>query len=259
MAAIQTDPQYKLRLSEDLRDRLRQASETNARSLNSEIIARLQWSFEAPTTRDPLTHILRPITEIEFVREIAEAGRGPSKAFAELRNELKAKHQELEEANKTIASLREEIAVLKSKTEGADASAIRAAAKAAAEQVVHNFENVIELLRFDISATKLGLPVPSSLPPEQRRDAMRRIMKEESDAELNKSDEHYAGVAASEDYYISGLGAAFHRWFASLPDPKPDFQEAQNMLIKEALIGRGFEPKHTGRKSVLPPRRKLDP
>lgn len=42
---IQTDPQYKLRMPPELRDKLKAAAEDNHRSMNAEIIARLQESF----------------------------------------------------------------------------------------------------------------------------------------------------------------------------------------------------------------------
>lgn len=39
------DPQLKLRLTEELRDRLKAAAEENARSMNAEIVQRLEFSF----------------------------------------------------------------------------------------------------------------------------------------------------------------------------------------------------------------------
>lgn len=43
---MQTDPQYKLRLPTDLKEKIKQASEDNHRSMNAEIVARLQASFD---------------------------------------------------------------------------------------------------------------------------------------------------------------------------------------------------------------------
>jgi hypothetical protein len=45
MATEQTDPQYKLRWPEELRDKVVKAAEENRRSINAEIIARLSVTF----------------------------------------------------------------------------------------------------------------------------------------------------------------------------------------------------------------------
>jgi len=42
---MQTDPQYKLRLPADLKEKIKKASEENHRSMNAEIVARLEESF----------------------------------------------------------------------------------------------------------------------------------------------------------------------------------------------------------------------
>ena len=41
---MQTDPQYKLRLPADLKEKIKKASEENHRSMNAEIVARLEKS-----------------------------------------------------------------------------------------------------------------------------------------------------------------------------------------------------------------------
>ncbi len=41
------DPQMKLRLPEQLRDQVAEAAGQNGRSLNAEIVKRLEWSFKA--------------------------------------------------------------------------------------------------------------------------------------------------------------------------------------------------------------------
>lgn len=46
-AMKQTDPQFKLRLDEDLKAALTAAAKQNQRTLSAEIVARLQASFEA--------------------------------------------------------------------------------------------------------------------------------------------------------------------------------------------------------------------
>lgn len=45
MSANQNDPQYKLRWPADLRDRIAQSAKTNNRSMNADIVARLESSF----------------------------------------------------------------------------------------------------------------------------------------------------------------------------------------------------------------------
>ena len=49
---MQTDPQYKLRLPADLKDKIKAASEENHRSMNAEIVARLENSFTPHKHRD---------------------------------------------------------------------------------------------------------------------------------------------------------------------------------------------------------------
>lgn len=46
MTTHQTDPQYKLRMPPELRDKLKDAAKENHRTMNAEIVARLQESFE---------------------------------------------------------------------------------------------------------------------------------------------------------------------------------------------------------------------
>ena len=46
------DPQMKLRLPEDLRERIRDRAEMNGRSMNTEILAALSGAF--PSSSDPL-------------------------------------------------------------------------------------------------------------------------------------------------------------------------------------------------------------
>lgn len=51
MSENQTDPQYKLRWSEDLRDKVVESAKKNNRSINSEITTRLANSFSAKHLR----------------------------------------------------------------------------------------------------------------------------------------------------------------------------------------------------------------
>jgi len=41
----QTEPQYKLRLSEELRDKIKESAKAHNRSMNADIVARLESSF----------------------------------------------------------------------------------------------------------------------------------------------------------------------------------------------------------------------
>lgn len=45
------EPQYKLRMPAELRDKLKKAAKESHRSMNAEMVARLQESFEETTTR----------------------------------------------------------------------------------------------------------------------------------------------------------------------------------------------------------------
>lgn len=44
---LQTEPQYKLRLSEELRDKIKESAKEHNRSMNADIVARLESSFTA--------------------------------------------------------------------------------------------------------------------------------------------------------------------------------------------------------------------
>lgn len=46
---IQSDPQYKLRLPERLRDKIKESASTHNRSMNADIVARLEDSFSGVT------------------------------------------------------------------------------------------------------------------------------------------------------------------------------------------------------------------
>ena len=46
MAPKQTDPQFKLRLTPELKDRIEQSAASMGRSMNAEILQRLEGSFE---------------------------------------------------------------------------------------------------------------------------------------------------------------------------------------------------------------------
>lgn len=54
MSANQTDPQYKLRWSEELRDKIQESAKQHNRSMNADIVARLEQSFSTPETTQSL-------------------------------------------------------------------------------------------------------------------------------------------------------------------------------------------------------------
>jgi DNA anti-recombination protein RmuC len=52
MSENQRDPQYKLRWSEDLRDKVSQSAKEHNRSMNAEICLRLEQSFETTQSQE---------------------------------------------------------------------------------------------------------------------------------------------------------------------------------------------------------------
>ena len=52
---LQTEPQYKLRLPEELRDKIKESAKEHVRSMNADIVARLEASFAAEES--PPEHI----------------------------------------------------------------------------------------------------------------------------------------------------------------------------------------------------------
>lgn len=70
-----------LRLPDGMRDRIREASETNGRSMNAEIVARLQASFEVG--------IGSPVIQQRDVAELSDKMAKLLDAFDELRSSIK--------------------------------------------------------------------------------------------------------------------------------------------------------------------------
>lgn len=54
MSENQRDPQYKLRWPEDLRQKVAQSAKEHNRSMNADIVARLEQSFSTPETTQSL-------------------------------------------------------------------------------------------------------------------------------------------------------------------------------------------------------------
>lgn len=70
VAPKQTDPQFKLRLPADLKASIERAANDNNRSMNAEIVARLQATFEGAMFDKP-TFTPRWLVD-EIVRELEE-------------------------------------------------------------------------------------------------------------------------------------------------------------------------------------------
>lgn len=58
MSENQRDPQYKLRWSEELREKIAQSAKEHNRSMNADIIARLEQSFEAQISHEFEMHMM---------------------------------------------------------------------------------------------------------------------------------------------------------------------------------------------------------
>ncbi len=56
---IQSDPQYKLRLPEELRDKIKDSASTHNRSMNADIVARLEDSFAGVTNANEFNEKLQ--------------------------------------------------------------------------------------------------------------------------------------------------------------------------------------------------------
>lgn len=57
------DPQFKLRVSPELRDEIERAAKANNRSMNAEIVARLQSSFSQDVAQPDLSKICEVVRE----------------------------------------------------------------------------------------------------------------------------------------------------------------------------------------------------
>lgn len=76
MTTHDTHIQYKLRMPPELRDQLKAASEENHRSMNAEIVARLQESFEPSLSQDTATTLLEGLQQaMQVAREMQEEAR----------------------------------------------------------------------------------------------------------------------------------------------------------------------------------------
>lgn len=70
----QTDPQYKLRIPQDLKERIEAASKESGRSMNAEIVARLQSTFEAQAALFDAANDINQLSDVVRGYEIMVKG-----------------------------------------------------------------------------------------------------------------------------------------------------------------------------------------
>lgn len=108
-----TADQYVLRFPDGMRDRIAEIAKTNGRSMNSEIIARLQTSFELPentSSSEMLLEMRRTQLHLELNTASSQLGylfaRGQEVKAAITRLEVeKASPEKIEEAKTAIANI----------------------------------------------------------------------------------------------------------------------------------------------------------
>ncbi|MCA3488126.1 MAG: Arc family DNA-binding protein [Rhodobacter sp.] len=71
-APSQSQDKFIVRLPDGMRERIKTAAEANRRSMNAEIVARLEWSF-SPVADVPSDHIPLDKDEVEKMDEIVRA------------------------------------------------------------------------------------------------------------------------------------------------------------------------------------------
>ena len=92
MTTHDTHIQYKLRMPPDLRDKLKAASEENHRSMNAEIVARLQESFEPGLSQDTATTLVAGLQQaLSEAREMQEEARRQREEAESLLRESRGK------------------------------------------------------------------------------------------------------------------------------------------------------------------------
>lgn len=91
------DPQMKIRLPEALKSRIEEASTTNNRSMNAEIVARLESSFNSGATDDNVAALTKTVDE-------------SLKQFQAATAELEAARARLEESRLEVESTAKQVA-----------------------------------------------------------------------------------------------------------------------------------------------------
>lgn len=61
---IQTEPQYKLRMPHELRDKIKSSAENKNRSMNADIVARLEQTFKEEESTTPSTSNVLIVTAV---------------------------------------------------------------------------------------------------------------------------------------------------------------------------------------------------
>lgn len=96
---VQTDPQYKVRMPPELKEKIVKSAKEHNRSINADIVARLQESFDRPTisANAPVevleNYFVAIKQEREYSKKILETAQ-------ELFTKLTAFHNSIEESKK---------------------------------------------------------------------------------------------------------------------------------------------------------------
>lgn len=102
-AMKRTDPQYKLRMTEDLKAKVEEAAKANNRSMNAEIVARLEASFPVDPPEDAY---LKQLYDEQLRAAMLKAANEKLRDFsASMRNAFSGKAPELPETPEELASL----------------------------------------------------------------------------------------------------------------------------------------------------------
>jgi len=92
MSTHDTHTQYKLRMPPELRDKLKSASEENHRSMNAEIVARLQESFDTRLDQNTASALVDSLQQsLREVREMQEETKRHREEAERLLNQVRIK------------------------------------------------------------------------------------------------------------------------------------------------------------------------
>jgi hypothetical protein len=85
MSANQNDPQYKLRWSSELREKIAESAKAHNRSMNADIVARLEQSFLSASDDEKDALLREKDRQIEFMQALmADQGVALSKIISRL-------------------------------------------------------------------------------------------------------------------------------------------------------------------------------
>ena len=91
----QTDPQFKLRMTQSLKDHIEAAAETNNRSMNAEIVARLEESFKHDVSANFDGSFVESVIQSAIDRVFQALSDSPESAL-ELRNKVSSSEASFE-------------------------------------------------------------------------------------------------------------------------------------------------------------------